>query len=167
MGDKLSSTYTVYPTRLGRSMGGLVICLGALMIPLVYLIGLPEMGFDISYIMSDYPLFDRLMYLFIRITLIFFPPFAILAGLFARGKGPWVLKEIVLEPGRIIFRRKDENETVISEINEVKHIRIGLQIRGRTATGKRVIKPIVRAALGEERFTMFKSDLERLYRINV
>lgn len=137
------------------------------MILIVWLIGLPEMGFDISYIMSDYPLFDRLMYLFIRLALIFFPPLSILIGVYAMGKGPLVLKEIVLEPDRIVFRRKDGNETILAEINEVKLIRIGLQIRGRTPTGKRIIKPVARASLGEERFTMFKSDLERFYRMNV
>ncbi|MFW9913794.1 MAG: hypothetical protein ACFFEU_15050, partial [Candidatus Thorarchaeota archaeon] len=79
----MSSVYTIHPTRLGSAMGKLLICLGVLMILIVWLIGLPEMGFDISYIMSDYPLFDRLMYLFMRLALIFFPPFAILIGFIA------------------------------------------------------------------------------------
>jgi hypothetical protein len=163
----MSSTYYLHPTRAGNAMGKLLICLGVVMILIVWLIGFPEMGFDISYILSDYPLIDRLMYLFIRIGLIVFPPLAVLIGFIAMGKGPWITTEVVLEPDRIIFRRKDGKETVLSEINEVKPIRVGLQIRGRTTTGKRATWPIARAALGEERFAMFKSDIERLYGMNV
>nr|KXH70471.1 MAG: hypothetical protein AM325_15860 [Candidatus Thorarchaeota archaeon SMTZ1-45] len=144
----------------------LIICALFIML-LTYTIGLPEMGFSLDYIMSDYPLIDRIMYLFVRFTLVFAPLFFIIIGLHTMGKGPWVPKEIELEPDRIVFRRKDGKEQVLYEIEEAKPYRLGLQIRGRTSAGKQVTKPVLRASLGDEEFAMFKSDLERLYGVKV
>ena len=84
-------------------------------------------------------------------------------------EGPWFPKEIVLEPDRIVFRRKDGNELALYEIKEVKPYRLGLglDIVGRTAAGKQVTRHVWRPNLGEEEFIMFKSDLERLYGVEV
>jgi hypothetical protein len=164
----MSSTYSIRLPRWGKALGAILVCCGLLMIPLFYLIGLPEIGFSISFVMSDHPLLVRIMYVLVRVVLLFAPPFSLLIGLLAAtGKSPWILKEIVLEPDRIVFRRRDGNELALYEIKEVKPYRFGLQIVGRTAAGKQVTRPVLRSNLGEEEFTMFKSDLERLYGVEV
>ena len=134
---------------------------------LLYLFVLPEIGFSLAYIMSDYPLLDRIMYLFMRIMALLAPFIFLIIGLVGMGKGPWLDKEIELEPDRIVFRRKDGKELALYEIKEAEPHRLGLQIRGRTAAGKQVTRLVLQANLGEEEFAMFKSDLERLYGLKV
>lgn len=163
MGDKMSEIYSVSQPKFGKALGVLIIVLAILIALIGWWAILFEIGFSISYILSDYPLVDRMMYLFIRLGLIIFPPFTIVIGLFAMGKGPWILKEIVLEPDKIVFRRKNGKEIVLHEIKEVKKTRIGVNIKGRTAAGKLKTWSIGKSTLGKEKFLLFKGDLERLY----
>lgn len=161
---QISSIYHI--TYRGKALGILLIVLAIL----IWVIGIPvvlfEIGFSLDYILSDFPLVERMMYLLIRVVLLFFPPFFILVGLWGIGKFRG-LKEIVLESDRMVFRRKDRKEFALYEITEVKPVRVGLTIRGRTAAGKLVTRSVLRKLLGDEQFTMFKRDLQRLYGITV
>jgi hypothetical protein len=159
----MSSTYSVSQPKLGKALGGLVIILAILVALIGWWAILFQIGFSTSYILSNYPLDERLMYLFIRLGLILFPPFLIILGLFAMGKGPWILKEIVLEPDRIIFRQKNGKEIVFQEIKEIKKTRVGMNIKGRTSAGKLKTWSVGKATLGKEEFIRFESDLARLY----
>jgi len=122
-----------------------------------------EIGFSISHILSDYPLVERMTYLFVRLGLIISPPVIIVIGLLVMGKGPWILKEIVLEPDKIVFRRKNGKEIVFHEIKEVKKTRVGVNIKGRTSAGKLKTWSIGKSTFGKEEFIRFESDLARLY----
>jgi hypothetical protein len=160
---KMGSIYSVRSIKFGKALGGLIIVLATLVALIGWWAILFEIGFSTSYILSDYPLVERMEYLFIRLGLILSPPFLILMGLLAMGKGPWILKEIVLEPDRIVFRRKSGKEIVLHEIKEVKKTRVGVNIKGRTAAGKLKTWSIGKSTLGKEEFIRFMGDLERLY----
>jgi len=159
----MGSIYSVKPIRFGKAFGVLVIVLAILVALIGWWAILFEIGFSISYILDDYPLVERMEYLFIRLGLILSPPFLIVMGLLAMSKGPWILKEIVLEPDKIVFRRKNGKEIVLHEIKEIKKTRVGVNIKGRTSAGKLKTWSIGKATLGKEKFIQFKGDLARLY----
>ena len=163
MGDKMSAIYSVSQPKLGKALGVLIIVIAILIALIGWWAILFEIGFSTSYILSDYPLVDRMEYLFIRLGLILSPPFLIVMGLLAMGKGPWILKEIVLEPDKIVFRRKNGKEIVLHEIKEIKKTRVGVNIKGRTSAGKLKTWSIEKATLGKEKFIQFNGDLARLY----
>jgi hypothetical protein len=163
MGDKMSVTYSIRQPKLGKALGGFLIILAILVAVIGWWAILFEIGFSTSYILGDYPLVERLQYLVIRLGLIIIPPFIIVVGLVAMGKGPWILKEIVLEPDKIVFRRKSGKETVFHEIKGIKKTRVGVNIKGRTAAGKLKTWSLGKATLGKEEFIRFMGDLECLY----
>ena len=163
VGDKMSSIYSVKPIRFGKAFGVFFIVSAILVALIGWWAILFEIGFSISHILSDYPLVERMTYLFVRLGLILSPPFMIIMGLLAMGKGPWILKEIVLEPDKIVFRRKNGKEIVLHEIKEVKKTRVGVNIKGRTSAGKLKTWSIGKSTFGKEEFIRFESDLARLY----
>jgi len=160
----MSEIYPVKPVRFGKAFGVLLIVLAILVALIGWWAILFEIGFSTSYILSDYPLVERIEYLFIRLGLIISPPVIIIMALLAMGKGPWILKEIVLEPNKIVFRRKNGKEIMFHEIKKIKKTRVGMNIKGRTASGKLKTWSVGKATLGKEEFIRFESDLERLYR---
>ena len=159
----MSSIYSVKPIRFGKAFGVFFIVSAILVALIGWWAILFEIGFSISHILSDYPMVERMTYLFVRLGLILSPPFIIIMGLLTMGKGPWILKEIVLEPDKIVFRRKNGKEIVLHEIKEVKKTRVGVNIKGRTAAGKLKTWSIGKSTLGKEKFILFKGDLARLY----
>jgi len=163
VGDKMSSIYSVKPIRFGKAFGVFFIVSAILVALIGWWAILFEIGFSISHILSDYPLVERMTYLFVRLGLILSPPFMIIMGLLAMGKGPWILKEIVLEPDKIVFRRKNGKEIVLHEIKEVKKTRVGVNIKGRTSAGKLKTWSIGKSTFGKEEFIRFMGDLARLY----
>jgi len=163
VGDKMSSIYSVKPIRFGKAFGVFFIVSAILVALIGWWAILFEIGFSISHILSDYPLVERMTYLFVRLGLILSPPFMIIMGLLAMGKGPWILKEIVLEPDKIVFRRKNGKEIVLHEIKEVKKTRVGVNIKGRTSAGKLKTWSIGKSTFGKEEYIRFESDLARLY----
>ena len=163
VGDKMSSIYSVKPIRFGKAFGVFFIVSAILVALIGWWAILFEIGFSISHILSDYPLVERMTYLFVRLGLIISPPVIIVIGLLAMGKGPWILKEIVLEPDKIVFRRKNGKEIVLHEIKEVKKTRVGVNIKGHTSAGKLKTWSIGKSTFGKEEFIRFESDLARLY----
>ena len=163
VGDKMSSIYSVKSIRFGKAFGVFFIVSAILVALIGWWAILFEIGFSISHILSDYPLVERMMYLFIRLGLIISPPVIIVIGLLVMGEGPWILKEIVLEPDKIVFRRKNGKEIVFHEIKEVKKTRVGVNIKGRTSAGKLKTWSIGKSTFGKEEFIRFESDLARLY----
>lgn len=159
----MGSIYSVRQPKFGKALGVFVIILAILVALIGWWAILFEIGFSSSYILDDYPLVERMEYLVIRLGLILSPPFLIIMGLFAMGKGPWILKEIALEPDRIIFRQKNGKEIVFQEIKEIKKTRVGMNIKGRTSAGKLKTWSVGKATLGKEEFIRFESDLARLY----
>jgi len=159
----MSSIYSVKPIRFGKAFGVFFIVSAILVALIGWWAILFEIGFSISHILSDYPLVERMMYLFIRLGLIISPPVIIVIGLLVMGEGPWILKEIVLEPDKIVFRRKNGKEIVFHEIKEVKKTRVGVNIKGRTSAGKLKTWSIGKSTFGKEEFIRFESDLARLY----
>ena len=159
----MSPIYSINTPKLAKALGVLLIVLAILVALIGWWAILYEIGFSTSYILSDYPLVERMMYLFIRLGLILAPPFMIIIGLVALRIGPWFLKEIVLEPDRIVLRQKNGKEITLHEIKEMKTIRVGVNIKVRTEAGKLTTWTVGKSMLGKKKFTMFKDDLESLY----
>lgn len=81
VGFIVSEIYAVKLTRFAKALGVFFIVCAILIAIICWWTVLFEIGFSISYVLSDYPLVERIGYLFIGVGFILSPPFAIAIGL--------------------------------------------------------------------------------------